>query len=168
MKRQQSAVLPTPYGEITVRWAGDVLMDISLGPYGVYSEAEEAEEGPDFPLLSQLVDYFKGRPVTFSVQLNRTGYTDFQWQVWRTLQDIPYGETRAYGWVARRIGRPTAPRAVGGAVGRNPFAIVVPCHRVIGANGDLVGFGGGLDWKRALLGLEGALSAPSRQLGRCP
>lgn len=158
MQSKHSAVVPTPYGEITVTWTGDKLTRIRFGPYGVCSgRTEERKRASDFPLLSQLADYFEGKPVAFSVPLDRTGHTDFQWQVWAALQEIPYGETRSYGWVARRIGRPAAPRAVGGAVGRNPFSIVVPCHRVIGADGDLVGFGAGLDWKRALLRLEGLL-----------
>ncbi len=158
MQSEHSAVVPTPYGEITVTWAGDTLTGIWFGPYGVDSgREEEKRKTSDFPLLRQLADYFEGKPVAFSVPLDRTGYTEFQWQVWTALQEIPYGETRSYGWVAHRIGRPTAPRAVGGAVGRNPFPIVVPCHRVIGADGDLVGFGSGLDWKRALLRLEGAI-----------
>ena len=158
MRDEQSAVLPTPYGEITVTWAADTLRSIHFGPYGVHSgRATGMREAPNFPLLRQLADYFESTPVTFSVPLDRTGHTGFQWQVWTALQEIPYGETRSYRWVAHQIGRPTAPRAVGGAVGRNPFAIVVPCHRVIGADGDLVGFGAGLDWKRALLKLEGAI-----------
>lgn len=106
-------------------------------------------------VVDQLHDYFAGTRQTFDVQLELGG-TDFQRQVWQALCDIPYGETRSYGQIAESIGRPGASRAVGLANGRNPVSIVVPCHRVIGASGDLTGYGGGLDRKRALLELERA------------
>jgi methylated-DNA-[protein]-cysteine S-methyltransferase len=101
----------------------------------------------------QLVAYFDGGLTEFDVRLRLEG-TEFQRRVWAALQQIPYGETRSYGEIARRIGRPTAFRAVGLANGRNPIGIIVPCHRVIGASGSLVGYGGGLDRKVALLALE--------------
>jgi methylated-DNA-[protein]-cysteine S-methyltransferase len=81
----------------------------------------------------------------------------FQHAVWRTLREIPCGETRSYGWVARRVGEPQASRAVGAAVGANPIPLWLPCHRVVGSDGSLTGFGGGLEMKRTLLELEGAL-----------
>lgn len=116
---------------------------------------------PDRGLLReaalQLDAYFDGRLRTFSLPLAPEG-TAFQQDVWRVLEAIPYGETLSYADVADRVGRPTAVRAVGAANGRNPIPIIIPCHRVIGSSGKLVGFGGGLDAKRALLGLEqGAL-----------
>jgi len=101
----------------------------------------------------ELDAYFAGKLIRFSVPLDLRG-TDFQLEVWKQLQKIPYGETRSYGQIARDIGRPTASRAVGRANNTNPVAIVVPCHRVIGADGTLVGYGGGLDRKQALLDLE--------------
>jgi len=82
--------------------------------------------------------------------------TDFQKRVWTTLRSIPFGETRSYGWLAGEIGRPTASRAVGAANGANPIPVIIPCHRVIGANGALTGFGGGIETKQFLLGHEGA------------
>lgn len=82
--------------------------------------------------------------------------TDFQKCVWRALRTIPYGQTRSYSQIAERIGAPRAVRAVGAANGRNPIPVIVPCHRVIGASGKLIGFGGGLEWKRLLLDLEAA------------
>ena len=97
--------------------------------------------------------YFAGNLRQFSVPLDLRG-TDFQRQVWKLLQRVPYGETRSYGQIAIALGRPTASRAVGRATGTNPVAIIVPCHRVIGANGELVGYGGGLNKKQALLDLE--------------
>jgi len=103
----------------------------------------------------QLDEYFGGRRTRFDLQLSPRG-TPFQLQVWSALADIPFGQTRSYGEIANTIGRPTASRAVGAANGRNPLPIVVPCHRVIGANGSLTGFAGGLDVKRRLLALERA------------
>ncbi|HRC84169.1 MAG TPA: methylated-DNA--[protein]-cysteine S-methyltransferase [Thermoanaerobaculia bacterium] len=107
------------------------------------------------PLVQQLEEYFAGKRHEFDLRLAPLG-TPFQQQVWQALTRIPYGETRSYGEIAREIGWPNASRAVGAANGANPIPIVVPCHRVIGANGSLTGFGGGLDVKKALLDLESA------------
>lgn len=114
---------------------------------------------------AQLQEYFAGTRRRFDLPLAATG-TDFQRAVWAGLLTIPYGATLSYGELARRIGRPRAVRAVGAANGANPISIVVPCHRVIGADGSLTGFGGGLPAKAALLELEGALlkqSAAARE-----
>jgi O-6-methylguanine DNA methyltransferase len=106
---------------------------------------------------TQLREYFSGDRQWFDLVLDLKG-TDFQRQVWRQLLSIPYGVTQTYGGIAQSMGRPPgAARAVGAAVGANPVPIIVPCHRVIGTNGSLVGFGGGLDVKVALLRLEGVL-----------
>ena len=101
----------------------------------------------------QLSEYLKGERKTFDLPLNPKG-TDFQKCVWRALCDIPYGETRTYKQIAEAIGNPKAVRAVGMANNRNPITIIVPCHRVIGTNGKLVGYGGGLEMKEFLLRLE--------------
>ena len=101
----------------------------------------------------QLQEYFEGTRRSFDLRLAPEG-TAFQRRVWEELRRIPYGETISYRELAGRIGQPTAMRAVGLANGRNPIAVVVPCHRVIGADGSLTGYGGGLDRKRYLLGLE--------------
>jgi methylated-DNA-[protein]-cysteine S-methyltransferase len=101
----------------------------------------------------QLREYFQGKRTAFDLRLHPKG-TPFQTAVWRALTKIPYGQTRSYGDIAKTVGRPTAVRAVGLANGRNPLPIVVPCHRVIGADGTLTGYGGGLDRKRRLLALE--------------
>lgn len=101
----------------------------------------------------QLEEYFAGKRQQFDLKLVPNG-TPFQLEVLRALQEIPYGETRSYGDIAALIGKPKAMRAVGAANGRNPIPIIIPCHRVIGANGSLTGFGGGLDTKRYLLDLE--------------
>jgi len=105
----------------------------------------------------ELEEYFAGRRRNFSFQLDLRG-TEFQLACWRALLAIPYGETRTYADIARAIGKPRAFRAVGMANNRNPVAIVVPCHRVIASDGTLCGYGGGLEVKRKLLALEGALS----------
>ena len=107
------------------------------------------------PYRRQLEEYFAGKRHEFTFALDLRG-TDFQQRCWRALLDIPYGETRTYAQIARRVGRPQAFRAVGGANHDNPIAIVVPCHRVIASDGTLGGYGGGLPLKEKLLLLEGA------------
>ena len=109
------------------------------------------------PYLRELEEYFSGRRRVFSFPLDLRG-TEFQLKCWRALLDIPYGETRTYRDIAQAIGHPRAFRAVGMSNNRNPVAIVVPCHRVIASDGSLCGYGGGLEIKRKLLALEGALS----------
>ena len=117
-------------------------------------------EDPDHAVLcacaAQLAEYFAGERRVFDLPLDPVG-TPFQQAAWRALRAIPFGETRSYGEQAAAIGRPSAVRAIGAANGRNPLTIVVPCHRVIGSSGQLTGFASGLDNKRALLELEGAL-----------
>jgi len=115
-----------------------------------------AEDGDDAILKEarkQLAAYFKGDLKTFDLPLAPQG-TDFQTKVWTALRTIPFGKTASYGDIANKIGAPQAMRAVGAANGRNPIAIIVPCHRVIGANGSLTGFGGGMERKQFLLALE--------------
>jgi len=109
------------------------------------------------PYLNELEEYFTGKRREFTFPLDLRG-TDFQLACWRALLVIPYGETRTYADIARAVGKPNAFRAVGMANNRNPVAIVVPCHRVIASDGTLCGYGGGLDVKRKLLELEGALT----------
>ena len=115
------------------------------------------KERPGHPVLRkavrQLGEYFAGKRKTFDLPLAPEG-TPFQRDVWKALRAIPYGKTQSYGDIARRIGRPKAVRAVGAANGANPISIVVPCHRVIGADGSLTGYGGGLPRKKKLLTLE--------------
>ena len=103
--------------------------------------------------IDQLEAYFKGELTEFDLKLNARG-THFQNKVWQQLLKIPYGETISYGELAKRIGNPKASRAVGMANGKNPISIIVPCHRVIGKNGSLTGFGGGIEAKKFLLDLE--------------
>ena len=105
----------------------------------------------------QLTDYFAGQLTVFDVPLDLAFGTPFQQSVWQALLAIPSGDTTSYGELSRRVGNPTAVRAVGAAVGRNPVSIIVPCHRVMGASGALTGYAGGIDRKQALLQLEGVL-----------
>jgi O-6-methylguanine DNA methyltransferase len=109
------------------------------------------------PYVRELAEYFAGTRRNFTFALDLRG-TEFQVACWNALLAIPYGETRSYGDIARAVGRPQGFRAVGMANNRNPVAIVVPCHRVIASDGTLCGYGGGLETKRRLLELEGALS----------
>ena len=122
------------------------MQDTRPGKHAIAAEAER-----------QLRAYFAGQLRRFDLPLDMRG-TDFQIRVWRELENIPYGETRSYSQVAAAIGAPQAVRAVGAANGANPIPIIVPCHRVIGSSGKLVGYGGGLPLKKRLLALEGALA----------
>ena len=121
--------------------------------------AGDTSDDPRFePLVTQLDEYFAGERTAFDLPLRQEG-SAFEQRVWAELLAIPYGETASYGEIAARIGRPGMARAVGRANARNPIAIICPCHRVIGGDGSLTGYGGGLDTKRALLELEsGALT----------
>ena len=132
----------------------------SKGLTGIRFPTHQANDGlcvRSSPILEQaceeLSDYFDGRLQKFLVPCDCCG-TTFQMKVWRELLKIPFGTTSSYGAIANKIGRPSAARAVGRAIGKNPLAIVVPCHRVLGANGTLTGFAGGLKTKDALITLE--------------
>ncbi|NEU31418.1 methylated-DNA--[protein]-cysteine S-methyltransferase [bacterium LRH843] len=115
------------------------------------------------PICQQLEDYFSGKRHTFDIPLDLSG-TVFQKKVWHSLMSIEYGKTRSYKEVAEEIGAPKAVRAIGGANHNNPIPIIIPCHRVIGSNGNMVGYGGGLDKKEILLSLEGAIKSLVRSL----
>lgn len=140
----------TILGSVTfVEEDGALLAITTHRPYeGICQETPLVKEA-----YRQLSEYLKGERKAFDLPLRPRG-TDFQKQVWRALCDIPYGETRTYKQIAEAIGNPKAVRAVGMANNRNPITIIVPCHRVIGANGKLVGYGGGLEMKEFLLRLE--------------
>ncbi|PLX22964.1 MAG: hypothetical protein C0600_15895 [Ignavibacteria bacterium] len=126
-----------------------------LGKYLKQFEVK-AEKGEHASVHGQLARYFDGRLKKFRMKTHLFG-TEFQLQVWTALRAIPYGTTTSYRSIADAIGNPDAPRAVGGAVGKNPISIVIPCHRVIGEDGALVGYGGGIERKKKLLRLEGAI-----------
>jgi methylated-DNA-[protein]-cysteine S-methyltransferase len=153
-------VTPSPVGPITLA-GDDQLTHLRMEDQAHEPERTGWEEDPGaFPdAVDQLDAYFAGVLDHFDLDLRLEG-TDFQQQVWAGLRDIPYGQTWSYGELAAHIGRPGASRAVGLANGRNPIGIIVPCHRVIGADGSLTGYGGGLDRKRLLLQLERDRVAP--------
>lgn len=147
--------IDSPIGPLTLAGRGAVLTNLRMvdqtyepnrSDWTLYDNA--------FPeVVDQLRSYFAGDRTDFDLELGMTG-TQFQRRVWQALMTIPYGETRSYGQIAEQIGARGSARAVGLANGRNPIAIIVPCHRVIGASGGLTGYGGGLDRKRSLLELE--------------
>ncbi len=159
--------LDTPLGMLTLVHSDNGLCHIKFRSYGEAEErltewanrwygAHRLEHSPDrlADATMQLRQYFAGERQVFDLPLDMRG-TDFQRRVWEELCTIPYGEAVSYKHIAEQIGSPAAVRAVGGANNRNPVSIIVPCHRVIGMNGQLVGYGGGLDNKQYLLGLEG-------------
>jgi methylated-DNA-[protein]-cysteine S-methyltransferase len=153
-----SKTIPSPVGRLTlvasdaglaaVLWEDDSPKRVPLAA---------ASEDPKHPVLrqaeQQLKEYFAGKRTSFDLPLDFHG-TDFQKRVWKALLKIPFGETRSYAQIARALGKPTAMRAVGAANGRNPISIIAPCHRVIGKDGQLTGFAGGLKAKAHLLALE--------------
>lgn len=145
--------LPSPLGPLTLVATDAALVSVEFDGRGPLSGAVPRRT----PLLAQacaeLAAYFGGRLQVFDLPLAPAG-TGFQQEVWAALRSIPCGEVRSYAEIARQIGRPAAVRAVGAANGRNPISIVVPCHRVVGSDGSLTGYGGGLDRKRWLLAHE--------------
>jgi len=149
------AYVDSPIGELLLAGDGRVLHELHFAGAKPDPEWEHDPDALAEPAC-QLREYFAGERTTFDLELEMAG-TPFQRAVWDRLKEIPYGETTTYGEIANALGRPDRARAVGAANGRNPIAIIVPCHRVIGADGSLVGFGGGLERKKALLGLERAL-----------
>lgn len=150
MSADFTRAVETPIGLLTLRGNGEALCAVEFGGDGLRMD--------DAPVLvraeNELAEYFAGRRRAFSVPLCIRG-TPFRMEVWRALMEIPFGETVSYGEIARRIGRPKACRAVGMANHVNALPIFVPCHRVLGTNGKLTGYAGGLEMKKYLLELEG-------------
>ena len=143
--------ISTPIGPMTIAEEEGAITQVLIG------EGEETGERTELLCEAerQLGEYFQGKRREFELPVHPKG-TPFQKAVWEALMEIPYGQTRSYGEIARAVGREKACRAVGMANHNNPILIIIPCHRVIGANGSLTGYGGGLDNKRFLLHLEGA------------
>ena len=147
----------SPIGELLLLGDGSVLtgLHMQLGRRPITLQEDWTHDPDAFvPVRTQLAEYFDGTRTGFDLPLAPSG-TAFQLRVWSALRDIPYGTTISYGELARRIGQPSASRAVGLANGRNPISVIVPCHRVIGANGRMAGYGGGIERKEILLVLEG-------------
>jgi methylated-DNA-[protein]-cysteine S-methyltransferase len=141
----QKVILPQPSPQDVLRLLGDSLQGTK----------ENASLFGDLP--HRLSRYLKGERASFADPVDLEGTTAFHQEVWAQTRLIPPGQTRSYGWVARRVGRPRAVRAVGGAMARNPVPILIPCHRVVRSDGGLGGYGGGLEMKRHLLQIEGAI-----------
>ncbi len=163
-----SATYQTAFGWVGIAWSSRGLVAITLpepSEAGALSRlpqpggsGSELPQGLDLPgLLQKLRGYFEGKPVTFDEPLDPTLGTELQRTVWALTREIPRGQTRTYGELARKAGSPGAARAVGQAMARNPWPIIVPCHRVLGSDGSLTGFGGGVEMKRRMLEMEGAL-----------
>jgi methylated-DNA-[protein]-cysteine S-methyltransferase len=153
MEMTYYTTITSPIGDLLLTSDGDSLTGLQMSPFdpptGGWRDDAAFQE-----VIGQIDEYFTGARKDFDVPLKPSG-TAFQLSVWAGLREIPYGETISYGELARWIGNPRAVRAVGRANGSNPIAVIVPCHRVIGANGTLTGYGGGLDRKAKLLALEG-------------
>jgi methylated-DNA-[protein]-cysteine S-methyltransferase len=150
-------IIETPIGPLHAAFDGERLVELGFRPPSLRDE--EPSRGPSSTrrledLSTQLTEYFSGRRKRFDLELAPKG-TPFQLAVWNELQNIGYGDTISYAELARRIGKPAAIRAVGAANGANPIPVIIPCHRVIGSNGTLTGYGGGIERKQWLLALEG-------------
>ena len=153
---KQHTIIPSPYGPLTLVADDGVLCGLYMTDQRHRPPDETfglPEDTPFAEAEQQLKAYFAGELKEFTLELRLHG-TPFQRSVWDQLRKIPYGETRSYGDLADALGNPSASRAVGLANGRNPIGIIVPCHRVVGANGSLTGYGGGLDRKQRLLDFE--------------
>jgi methylated-DNA-[protein]-cysteine S-methyltransferase len=156
-------VLDSPIGELLLLGDGESLSELVFGwaeRAGAVAPGSRRAAGAFADVPVQLAEYFAGIRRRFDLSLRPAG-TAFQQRAWRALAEIPYGTTRTYGEQAAMIGRPTATRAIGAANGRNPIPIIVPCHRLVGHDGGLTGFGGGLERKRYLLEHEAAVARRS-------
>jgi methylated-DNA-[protein]-cysteine S-methyltransferase len=157
--------MPSPIGRLILVGSGKGLREIRWGDSGTLEHPGDGSDGLLVETERQLDEYFAGRRQEFTIPLDLIG-TSFQIRAWRALADIEFAATVSYGEQARRLGRPRAARAVGAANGRNPVPIVLPCHRVVGADGSLTGFGGGLSRKRSLLDHEAAVLLATSQGGQ--
>jgi len=161
MENIRTAFYPSPIGILEVRGRDDSILAVH---FTSRRRAETSEWTPALEAcLCQLAEYFAGTRKAFTVKLRLEG-TDFQRRVWKAVSEVAYGTTTTYGRVAEAVGRPAAARAVGAANGRNPISILVPCHRVVGSGGGLVGYGGGLWRKEWLLAHERKYAGPAGAL----
>lgn len=156
-----SSTIPSPLGTITLAATDAGLAGAWFEHQRYWPDTRGWQTDDEHPVLreatAQLADYFAGRRQHFDLPLDLSHGTDFQQAVWHALLSIPAGRTTSYGALSAEVGKPAAVRAVGAAVGRNPISVIVPCHRVLGTDGSLTGYAGGLERKSALLELEGAL-----------
>ena len=151
------AIVDSPIGELLLTAEDGLVTGLHFSPFAI-DPSWRHDPGALDTAATQLEEYFAGERTEFELELAPHG-TEFQQRVWAMLREIPYGETTTYGTLAHELGNPRTVRAVGLANGRNPIAVIIPCHRVIGADGSLTGFGGGLDRKRALLDLEAGVKS---------
>lgn len=149
-------IYDTEIGKIIITDNGEAITGIHFDRYVIPKDFVEKETDLIKETKKQLDEYFKGNRENFNIPMNLEG-TDFQKSVWKALQDIPYGQTKSYSEISEYINNPKACRAVGLANNKNPISIIIPCHRVIGKSGKLVGYGGGLHIKEKLLELENSL-----------
>jgi methylated-DNA-[protein]-cysteine S-methyltransferase len=157
--------IPSPLGRLLLVCDGDALCGLHMldAKRAVRVSAHWVRDPSAVRTAhGQIDEYFRGERTEFDIPLRMRG-TDFQRRVWEALREVRYGETTSYGEIARRIGHPDGARAVGWANGSNPIAVIVPCHRVIGADGSLTGYGGGLERKRLLLNLEARVSGRAQE-----
>jgi methylated-DNA-[protein]-cysteine S-methyltransferase len=159
-RRVNYTTVESPIGELMLVGEEGRLTGLRMAPHRA-GTGWRRDAGPFAAAAEQLEQYFAGERTDFELPLDPDG-TPFQQRVWELLREIPFGETTTYGALATLLGKPSAMRAVGLANGRNPIAIVIPCHRVIGADGTLTGYGGGLDRKRTLLDHEAEVRAGFR------
>lgn len=157
-KSEQTMTLQTDLGTVHVDWCGQALKGIRLGKVERHGQCIVPQDGVSVAAqpvdtIKLLEQYFQGERVTFP-QLDLSDFTSFQQEVWGAARDVPFGQTTSYGQIAQRLGRAGVARAVGAALGQNPFPPLIPCHRVISSSGHLTGFAYGLAWKRGLLDLE--------------
>lgn len=149
--------IDSPIGRLLLTGEDGALTGLYMEPHPRLPASAVHDPGAFADAAAQLAAYFAGSLTSFDLPLTPSG-TPFQLRVWEALRAIPYGETATYGEIAAGIGKPWASRAVGAANGQNPISVIVPCHRVIGANGALTGYGGGLERKRILLELEAGIA----------
>jgi methylated-DNA-[protein]-cysteine S-methyltransferase len=155
----------TPIGPLTLVASDAGLRGVLFADQAPPPDAQNGSSPVLEEAARQLREWFAGERTAFDLPLDLDGATAFQRRAWLALADVPYGTTRSYGAQARALGVPRAARAVGAANGRNPLPVVLPCHRLVGADGALTGFGGGLDVKRALLAHEAATAARAAAAG---
>jgi len=150
--------IPSPLGELSLLASEQGLRGVFFEQHRYFNGVQQAQFAPELAILqqtaNQLNDYFAGKRRQFDLQLDLQQGTVFQQKVWRALAQIPYASTRSYAALAQQIGQHNASRAVGAANGRNPFSIILPCHRVIASSGKLTGYAGGLERKQKLLQFE--------------
>lgn len=147
-------VIDSPIGPLGIETVGATVVGVRFGARAAAQDVAAAAVPAQHPAASQLAAYFAGALTDFSLQVEMRGGSEFERAVWAEIAKIPYGEMVTYGSIATALGDPGAARAVGTACNHNPVPVIVPCHRVVGAGGKMVGFGGGIDRKRKLLELE--------------